>query len=246
MRPDTYEMLEELAYDYWHKILTTNEGLIHGFSSNINHGIESPFEQTVPDEDQGDWVQAMNAMSAYGVFSFEMIEDWDLSDPFNPEPTGTFKYKVSDFNKSRFIEFCSAFGIDLKKNIDFTSATLALDGNVPIITIKNKEHRLSKINESTMLRILKVAFCHPYEPLEVKDLNEKFEKEPDTKRMLNGKKLKLVESTKIKRDYFRRNKTIPEAVRFFFDIEDSYILCKNPYDLNKRKLQKLLSLLPTE
>ncbi len=244
MRPDVYEMIEELAYDYWHRILTTNEGLIHGFSSNINHGIESPFEQTVPDEDQDEWIQAMNALSAYGVFNFDMTEDWDTSDPLNPEPTGSFKYKISNFDKRRLIDFCATFGIDLKKNVDFHNATLEFDGNIPVIAVKNKDYRLGKISSSIMLRILKVAFCRPFEPLTVEDLNNLPKKEPDIKRALDGKTIKLAESTKIRRDYFRRNKTIPEAVKFFFDIEDTYILCKNPLDLNKRKLKKILSLLP--
>lgn len=174
MHPDTYKMIEELAYNYWHRILTTNEGLIHGFASNINHGIESPFEQTVPNEDQEEWIQAMNAMSAYGVFNFEMTEDWDLSDPLNPYPTDSFKYKVSDFDKHRFVEFCTTFGIDLKKNINFTSATLAFDGNVPIITVENKEYRLDKISESAMLRTLKVAFCHPYKPCQAPILHRTY------------------------------------------------------------------------
>ncbi len=242
MTPETYEMLEQIAYRYWNNILNYDAGLNGGFSDHINKGADSPFQQTVPEEKRKEWVQAMNAMSAYGVFEFSMEEDFDLDDPLNPCPTGEINYSVLNFNKRRFIDFCTEFKIDLQRDPNKHYAMLNIGSdNVPIVTIKNKRYAFNKISPSTFLNIMKIATNSPNERLNINKLNQKGSDPDIVSSVLGGKKMSVSNKKDgLFRGYIRNLETFPKELLVFFEEEFDAIKYILPKELDDKQLKELL------
>ena len=242
MTPETYEMLEQLTYEYWNNILNYDAGMNRGFSTYINEGADSPFQQTVPEERRDEWIRAMNAMSAYGVFKFSMELGYDTDDPLNPEPNGEIYYYVENFDKQRFIDFCSEFKIDLQRDPNKHYAMLNIGSdNIPIVTIKNKRYAFNKISPSTFLNIVKIAIDSPNERLNINKLNQKGSDPDIVSSVLGGKKMSVSNKEDgLFRGYIRNLETFPKELLVFFEEEFDAIKYILPKELDDKQLKELL------
>lgn len=243
MRPEVLSVADEMCQQFWNVIL--NDGIqdmveYQQFRRSFGGGMQFIF----PEEHLVERRKALNAMSAFGVLKFNLIEELDTSDAVYPFPTGNYICFVKDFDNQTFLKFCDKYKIELhdNPNVHFAMLEIGKD-NIPIITIKGEKYAYDKIAPSTFCDIMKVAIHFQNDELSTDELNRKGSNDDIIKKVLNGRKLHITKKKYgLVRNYVNPIKTLPEELLYFFEFSNGgdsikYVM---PTELDDEKLGKIL------
>lgn len=238
MTPKTYATLKGIVYSYWDDILNDRGNLCRGLNKYYKNLTRGSGKVIIPKDKQTEYIQALNAMDAYGVFTLNLVED--ISEDF--DPTGDICYAISNFNRERFIDFCFKFKIDLGVNAKLHTVKLAIgDDNIPIVTIDgNKRYAYKKQYESNFLRILKIALAYNRRELTVDNIKELCQKTDIQNSVLGGQELRLIGKTDIRRDFSRKSNFPSNLLEDFFTILSNSIVGRATITVDDDRLKKIL------
>lgn len=248
MSPEVKVVADEMCQQFWQVILNDKSQLETGFLKVHDNIGQFARPHILPNEHFNERLKALNAMQAFGVFKLELENEWDMTDPLEPFPTGECLYRIIDFDSPKLIEFCSEYGIVLRDNPNVHFAMLEIGrDNIPTIIIKSEKYTFNKMAQSTICSVMKIAINSPNKPFSISELNRLGNDPEVIKTILGGKAggkglLVAKKERGFIGDYVRNLKTVPQELLYFFDFgEDGksikYIM---PTELDDAQLKKIL------